>query len=159
METNLTSIHEDVNLIPCLAQWVRDPHFRELWCRLQMWLGSPVAVAVALVCNCSSDSTPSLGIFIYHGCGPPKHKSSKLNQNWMIILELFYEKYETYHNKSEQITVPSLNILLKECLDYEYLLNWIENFSNEIQESSLSRLKYVLLKNFNHTYQEKKRTQ
>ena len=37
---NLTSIHEDVGLIPGLAQC------RELWCRSQMRLGSGVATVV-----------------------------------------------------------------------------------------------------------------
>ena len=45
METNLTSMHEDSN--PGLTKWVKDPALRELWCRLQTWLGAGVAVAVA----------------------------------------------------------------------------------------------------------------
>ena len=40
--TNLTRNHEVEGLIPGLAQWVK-----ELWCRLQMWLGSRVALALA----------------------------------------------------------------------------------------------------------------
>ena len=34
-----------------------------------MWLGSGIAVAVVLVSNYSSDSTPSLGTSICPGCG------------------------------------------------------------------------------------------
>ena len=44
--TNPISIHEDVVSIPGLAQWVRIMCCCELWCRLQTWLGSCVAVAV-----------------------------------------------------------------------------------------------------------------
>ena len=47
---------------------------RELWYRSQMQLRSGVAVAVAWVSSYRSDSTPSLGTSIYHGCGPKKEK-------------------------------------------------------------------------------------
>ena len=38
--------------------------------RSQTWLGSHVAVAVVWAGGYSSNSTPSLGISIYHVCGP-----------------------------------------------------------------------------------------
>ena len=44
--TNQTSIHEDTGLIPDLVSELRIQRGRELQCRLQMWLGSGIAVAV-----------------------------------------------------------------------------------------------------------------
>ena len=45
-EINPTNIHEDMGLIPGLAQRVNYWHCCELWCRSQMQLGSSIAVAV-----------------------------------------------------------------------------------------------------------------
>lgn len=40
-----------------------------------MWLRSWIAMAVAEVGSCSSDSTPSLGTSMWYGCGPKnQHK-------------------------------------------------------------------------------------
>src|SRR5512136_1347482 len=50
----------------------------ELWCRLQMRLGSRVAVALAWAGGYSSDSTPSLGTSICRGSGP---RNSNNNNN------------------------------------------------------------------------------
>ena len=61
-EMNLASIYEEAGLIPGLAQWGKVWRCHELWCRLQMQLGSVMAVAV--VSSYSSNSTPSLGTFI-----------------------------------------------------------------------------------------------
>ena len=57
---NLTSIHEDVDLIPGLAQWLRIRCFHEQLCMSQMRLRSSVAVAVAKAGSCSSNSALSL---------------------------------------------------------------------------------------------------
>ena len=44
--TILTSIQEDMGLIPGLAQWLGIWCCYKLWCRLQTWFISCVAVAV-----------------------------------------------------------------------------------------------------------------
>ena len=52
------------------------PSGLRIWhcCRLQMQLGSGVAVTVAVA---GTYSTPRLGTFIYHQCGPKKDKRPK----------------------------------------------------------------------------------
>ena len=62
-------------------------HCHELWCRVQTWLRSCVALAVAKASNCSSNLTLSLGTSLCCGCGPKK----KMNEimafaaRWMDI--------------------------------------------------------------------------
>ena len=57
---------------------LRIPHCHELWRKLQMQLWSGVAAAVGLAGSYSSNSTPSLGTSICHGCGPIKKKKTTL---------------------------------------------------------------------------------
>ena len=45
--TNLTRNHEVAGSVPALAQWLRIRRCSELWCRLQMRLGSGTSVALA----------------------------------------------------------------------------------------------------------------
>ena len=44
-------------------------HYHKLWYRWQKWLGSHVAVAVAVVGSCGSNLTLRLGTSICHWCG------------------------------------------------------------------------------------------
>ena len=71
----MTSVHDDVGLIPGLAQQFRDPHCHKLWHRSQMWLGSCVAVAMVSAGSCSSNLTPSRGTSICCMCGPKNTKN------------------------------------------------------------------------------------
>ena len=74
---NLTSIHEEMDSILALLSGLTILSCYELQHRSQMWLGSGVAVSMAQVGSYSSDSTPSLGISICHGCSPKKTKKYK----------------------------------------------------------------------------------
>ena len=75
--TNPTRNHDVAGSVPALAQWLTIRHCRELWCRLQTWLGAPVAVALAWVGGYSSDWPPSLGTSIYRGSAPRNSKKTK----------------------------------------------------------------------------------
>ena len=58
---------------------------RELWCRLKMWLGSSVAVAVVQASSYSSDSTPSLWTSICCRSDPKKTKERKKENIHLLI--------------------------------------------------------------------------
>ena len=60
-QTQLVSMRMRVQSLAPLSG-LRIQHCRELWCRLQMWLGSGIAVASAEASSYSSDLTPSLEI-------------------------------------------------------------------------------------------------
>ena len=53
---------------------LRTQCYRELWCRLQTWLRSGVAMALVEISSCSSNWTPTLGTSICQGCSPLKKK-------------------------------------------------------------------------------------
>ena len=76
--TNLTRIHEDAGLILGSHSGLRIQHCCELWCRLQTWLGSRVAVALVKAGCYSSNSTPSLGTSMCRGCCPRKRQKDKI---------------------------------------------------------------------------------
>ena len=64
-----------------LLSGFRIRHCGELWCRSQIRLGSPIAVAVVQAAGYSSDSTPSLGTSICRKCSPKKTKRQKKRKN------------------------------------------------------------------------------
>ena len=60
-----------------LLSGLRTQRCRELWCTLQVRLGSGVAMAVVKANSCSFDLTPNLGTSICHKCDPEKTKKKK----------------------------------------------------------------------------------
>ena len=82
-EINMISIHEDVGLIPGIAQWVGD--LALAWCRWQtcidpalLWLYcSPAAAAPIQPLAWGLPLEPSLGLCICHGCDPKNEKKKK----------------------------------------------------------------------------------
>ena len=73
-KTNLTSIHEDVGLIPASLSGLVIWHCQEVWCMTQIRLRSHISVAVALAGSYSSSWILSLGTSKCCRCGPEKQK-------------------------------------------------------------------------------------
>ena len=70
----------------------------ELWARLQMWLGSGVAVASVSASGCNPDSIPSLGNSTCCGCSPKKTKNSwyiyqNVNKEYVYVGDNLSMKY------------------------------------------------------------------
>ena len=80
----------------------------ELWCRSKTWLGSriAVAVAVAVVGSCSSDSTPSLVTSICHKCSTKKEK--KIVRNLRPSIISFHERLRRYARQGGRNLGPIL---------------------------------------------------
>ena len=97
-EMNPTSIHEDPGLIPGLRSdpWAHSSGLgiwrcRELWCRLQMQLGSWDAEVSAG--SYSSNSVPSLGTSICHRCSPTKKKKKIYLTEFLYIIQITFLQF------------------------------------------------------------------
>ena len=64
-------------------------HCQKMWCSLQMWLGSGVAVAVVQAGTCSSDLTPRPGNSICCRCGKRKKKKKIKTKKSVMITYVF----------------------------------------------------------------------
>ena len=73
LQTQLVSMRMQIRPLVSLSG-LRIWCCRELWYKLQMWLGSGIAVTVVQASSCSSVLTHSLGTSICHKGGPKKKK-------------------------------------------------------------------------------------
>ena len=92
---NLTSVHGDAGSIPGSLGGSGIRSCWELWCRLQMRVGSLFFWAVASASSCGSDSTPSLGTSMCRGFGPKKQKKKKKKRNDKCVGERRGKKQPT----------------------------------------------------------------
>ena len=85
---NPTKNCEVASSIPGLAQWLGIRCCHELWCGLQMQLGSCVAVALAQASGYSSNQTPVLEPSYAAGTAlekKTKRKKKKKNEIWLDL--------------------------------------------------------------------------
>ena len=95
----------------------------ELWCRSNIWLGSGVAIAmaVAYASSCSSDLTPSLGTSICQVWGPKKTNQFIIQSTVSEVskLELVGQiKHTTYFCMAHELrtVLTSLNGYISTCI-------------------------------------------
>ena len=81
----------------------------ELWRRLQMRLGSCIAVAVAWATSCSSDETSSLGTSICHESGPSNGKKRHTHKKEGTLPKTFYDATITLIPKPDKDTTKKEN--------------------------------------------------
>ena len=73
----------------------------ELWCRLQRWLRSQVAMTVVSAGSYSSDSTLSLGTSMCHWCGPKKTTTTTTkNYRYIVPSKYIYPDFSRFHCKN-----------------------------------------------------------
>ena len=85
----------------------------ELWCSLQMRLGSRVAVAVVQACLCSSDSTPSLGTSMCRICSPKSKQTNKrTKQNKVVIISSMKSFQSNQENEKFKFNINFLETFL-----------------------------------------------
>ena len=90
LRTQLVSIRMGVQpLVPLSGLRIQLCH--KLWCRLQMWLRSHVAVAVAQACSGSSNLTPSPGTSICRRFCLKRETEKKKKRNNLIRFRTYWD--------------------------------------------------------------------
>ena len=110
--------------VQCLAslRGLRIRHCHELWCRSQMWH----CMAVVQTNSCSSNSTPSLGTSICHGCGPKKTKKKKVhifNFSLLISNTITIHRCNPQEPKLYRVFSPTISELNQKSIREKHLQN------------------------------------
>ena len=103
---------QSLALLSGLSIW----HYHELWCMSQTWLGSGIAMAMAVAeaSNHSSDSTPGLGTSICHRCGPKKNQNQNNNNNkpQNAMVQIYVYRQQRRYSERMRLPVPFLKSVL-----------------------------------------------